>query len=257
MRLITAYLIRFGRLLVLFCIGFSVHASSINIQATTADGIAIYGQQHFADLGLKAPLVLLFHQGGSNGQGEYNETIPWLNKQGFRAITWDLRSGGKTYGFDNRTVSNLPNSVANGYCDAFADLQAALDYVEDKQLAKSVIALGSSYSAALVFQLAAKNPDNVSHVIGFSPASGGPLAACKASLWVDKIKVPMLVMRPQSEMSRSSSIEQKKTLTNAGVGFHIVEQGVHGSSMLIDSRTGHDMTKARAFVIDWLKGAKQ
>ena len=76
---------------------------------------------------------------------------------------------------------------------------------------------------------------------------------CRARMWVDDVVAPVLVLRPDAEMTHESSVEQRDILTAAGVGFHVVENGKHGSSMLVDSRTGHDMSEARAMVIDWLK----
>jgi len=226
-------------------------------QSVTADGVTIYGEPYFGDLNADAPLILLFHQGGSNGRGEYAELAPWLNGLGYRAIAWDQRSGGETYGSENRTVAGLPVGADPGFCDAAPDLQAALDYVRAKGLAEKVIVWGSSYSAALVFGLAANNPDAVSGVIAFSPASGGPLVDCRARMWVEDIDAPMMTLRPASEMERESSQEQRDILTGAGVTFHVAENGVHGSSMLLDSRTESDMSETRAAVADWLAQASK
>lgn len=55
-------------------------------------------------------------------------------------------------------------------------------------------------------------------------------------------------------MERASSLEQRDVLTDAGTSFHVVEDGVRGSSMLADARTGEDMSAARAKVIEWLNG---
>lgn len=222
------------------------------IATTTVDGVTIYGEPYFGDLDNTNPLILLFHQGGSNGRGEYAQLTPWLNEAGFRAIAWDQRSGGETYGENNRTVDNLQGEVPTEYCDTYADLNAALNYVIAEHLAEQVIVWGSSYSAALVFRLAAEHPEEISGLLAFSPASGGPMVDCRARLWADEISVPMAVFRPASEMERESSVEQKDILEAAGASFHVIEQGIHGSSMLLDARTEHDMQEARAQVADWL-----
>ena len=225
-----------------------------SIRAVASDGVTIHGESYFGDLPVDAPLVLLFHQGGSNGRGEYAALAPWLNAAGFRAIAWDQRSGGDLYGETNRTVSGLAAGAEPGFCDAYPDLQAALDYTTARGLATRVVVWGSSYSGALVFRLAAENPERVSGVIAFSPASGGPMVDCRARDWVDAISAPMAVFRPRSEMDRASSTEQRDVLTNSGVEFHVVEEGVHGSSMLLDTRTDADMSGARRVVADWLSG---
>jgi hypothetical protein len=93
------------------------------------DGVTIYGESYFADLGSDAPLILPIHQGGANGRGECAPIARWLNTEGFRAIAWDQRRGGSTFGESNRTLSGLEAGTSYSCCEAYADLQAALDHV--------------------------------------------------------------------------------------------------------------------------------
>ncbi|NND59494.1 MAG: alpha/beta fold hydrolase [Gammaproteobacteria bacterium] len=223
------------------------------IETVSADGVTIYGEPYYGGLDRSAPLVLLFHQGGSNGRAEYAPLGAWLNSLGFRAIAWDQRTGGQRYGRWNRTRADLPDVPEPGYCDAYPDLQAALDYVIDQQLADEVLVWGSSYSGALVFRLAAENPERVTALLSFSPASGGPMEDCLAKMWVDSVNAPMLVVSPDSEMDRESSQEQFMVLTSAGVDYEVIDNGIHGSSMLLDKRTGHDMSAARNTIATWLQ----
>ena len=127
------------------------------------------------------------------------------------------------------------------------------DLVTEQGLADEVVVWGSSYSGALVFRLAAENEDRIAGVIAFSPASGGPMVDCRARNWAGHLSVPVAVFRPRPEMERESSLEQRQVLTAAGADFHVVEHGVHGSSMLLDARTGHDMGVARRAVVEWLE----
>ena len=228
------------------------HPKSETVIATTSDSVQIYGETYFGSLDARAPLILLFHQGGSNGRGEYAPLSRWLNDAGFRAIAWDQRSGGEIHGETNRTVAGLPRELDPGYCDAYPDLQAALDYTVAAGSGKKVFVWGSSYSASLIFRLAAENPERVAGVVAFSPASGGPMVECRARQWVDRVDAPVFVLRPAPEMARDSSIEQRDILTSAGADFLVVENGVHGSSMLVDDRTGHNMGATREAVSDWL-----
>jgi len=231
----------------------SLADDSKTITTTATDGITVYGEQYFAELDNKTPLILLFHQAGSNGRGEYAELIPWLNENGFRVIAWDQRAGGSRFGNDNRTVADLPEGTAISYCDARPDLQAGLDYAINGKLAEQVIVWGSSYSAALVFGLAADNQDEVAGVLSFSPATGGAMADCRASRWINDVDGMMIhVGRPASEMARESSITQKVMFNDRSIKVRVIENGVHGSSMLVDSRTEHDMTDARKQVLQVL-----
>ena len=223
-----------------------------SITAQTSDDVQIYGEQYFGKLDKSAPLILLFHQGGSNGRAEYEPLIPWLNAAGFRAIAWDQRRGGERLGGENRTVNGLPSTSEFSYCEVAPDLQAALDYALNTELANQVILWGSSYSASLVFELAANNPGKVSGVIAFSPAGGGPLENCRARMWAPDLDIPMMALRPAREMEMESTQSQKQILMDQGVNFHVVENGVHGSSMLVDERTKSDMSADRTIVLRWL-----
>ncbi len=222
------------------------------ITVQTSDGVTIYGQPYFTGLSADAPLVLLFHQAGSNGRGEYGEIAVWLNQNGYRVIAWDQRSGGDHFGKTNRTVDAIAPDVPVEYCDAYPDLEAALAYISTASLADKAVVWGSSYSAALVFRLAKDHPDAVSGVIAFSPGTGGPMAQCRARMWLDGVTAPVFALRPASEMARSASVEQRETLITAGAEFLVVKDGVHGSSMLVDERTENDMSAVRAAVLEWL-----
>lgn len=223
------------------------------VATTASDGVTVHGEKYFAGLGSAAPLVLLFHQGGSNGRGEYGEIAAYLNDAGMRTIAWDQRSGGDTYGDTNRTVLGLAPSTPDDFCSAYPDLQAALDYVVAEGVAEEVVVWGSSYSGALVFRLASENADRVSGVIAMSPASGGPMTDCRARDWLAGVEAPIYVLRLASEMGRAASIEQREIFAASGAVFRVVPNGVHGSSMLVDSRTGHDMAEVRSGVIQWLR----
>lgn len=224
--------------------------SEISTQAE--DDVTVFATTYFADLPDTAPLILLFHQGGSNAQAEYAPLIPWFHENGFRVIAWDLRVGGDTYGRSNRTADAMLPEEAASYCDGYSDMQAALKASLPLTPAGKVIIWGSSYSAALVFHLAADNPDTVSGVVSASPASGSPMADCLASARLDDLRSPTLVLRPASEMERESAQTQKALFDAAGLPVMIIENGVHGSSMLVDERTEADMTDARAAVMAWL-----
>jgi len=228
-------------------------AQSKTVVTATADGVQIYGEYQFGTLDEQAPLILLFHQAGSNGRGEYADIIPWLNASGYRTMAWDLRSGKTRFGFDNRTAMGLDADEKIAYCDVSPDLQAALDYVVQQGLADRAVVWGSSYTASLVFKLAADNPQRVSGLAAFSPAAGGPMVDCRARMWVKQVQAPVIVFRPDKEMELASSQEQRDILKAAGAEFHVISNAVHGSSMLVDERTQHDMSGARSIMTDWLQ----
>ena len=96
------------------------------------------------------------------------------------------------------------------------------------------IAWGSSFSAALVFQLASKRGNDLAGILGFSPASGGPMAACKPSLYAKDVKIPALGLRPRREMR--TGVIQFAEFKKHGIQTYVSENGVHGSSMLVKAR---------------------
>lgn len=230
----------------------SASSGQSSVQIVTSDGVTIHGDLYDGGLDAAAPLVVLFHQGGSSGRGEYGPIVPWLNSLGYRAIAFDQRSGGEVHEVANRTLDGLAAGVPSHYCDAYPDLQAALEYVVSQGLSPRPIIWGSSYSGALVFRLAAEYPQRVAGVLAFSPASGPPMADCLARAWVGDISVPLAVFRPSSEMDRESAQGQRDLVIEAGLDFFEIPEGVHGSSMLVDERTGQDMTAARDSVEAWL-----
>lgn len=234
-------------------LGASASSPKPSLEAVTSDGVTIYGERYFGGLDSDAPVVLLFHQGGSSARGEFASIASWLNSLGYRAIAWDLRRGGELFEIPNKTFDGLgARADEYGFCDAYPDLEAALMQTLETLEADKVVVLGSSYSAALVFQLAAKHPERVSGVVAFSPASGGPMADCRAELWADSVAAPVLALRPASEMEREPSVVQREVLETAGAQFYVASPGTHGASMLIDERVEGDAGPTRQVVADWL-----
>ena len=222
------------------------------ISTQASDGVTVFATTYFADLPDTAPLILLFHQGRSNARAEYAPLIPWLHENDFRVIAWDLRAGGDIYGLANRTADAMLPEEAFSYCEGYRDMQAALEASLPFTSSGEAIIWGSSYSGALVFHLAADNPEAVSGVVSASPASGSPMAECLARARLDDVKSPTLVLRPASEMTRESAQTQKSLFDAASVPVLIFENGIHGSSMLVDARTEADMSDPRAAVMAWL-----
>jgi pimeloyl-ACP methyl ester carboxylesterase len=225
-----------------------VPVSAETVTTEAADGASVYGETYFGALSDDAPVIALFHLAGGDGRGEYAPLTNWLNDIGFRAIAWDQRSGGDRFGTENRTAAALPEDA--GYCGAYPDMEAALAYSYRVAGNAPVIVWGSSYSAALVFKLAADHPNRIIAVVAASPASGEPMDGCALESVISDVAAPMLALRPKREYEATK--EQADFLIQAGVDFRIVENGVHGSSMLVDDRTKHDMSAERDFVASWL-----
>src|SRR5277367_2426280 len=150
----------------------------ITLQAS--DGVSISGLVYPAEH--PKAVVLLFHQAGSS-KAEYDTIAPQLAAVGFTALAIDQRSGGSLFG-PNETAGRLAHPAT--YEQAKPDLVAALAWGVQQHL--PVVLWGSSYSAALVFEVAAEHTADVSAVVAFSPGEyfgeGQPIAHAAARLHV-------------------------------------------------------------------------
>jgi pimeloyl-ACP methyl ester carboxylesterase len=216
-----------------------------------ADGVGVYGHLYRPEISTRAdgPLVLLFHQARADARGEYSAIIPRLQASGYTVLAVDQRSGGDLFGGPNRTAEEAGSDY--GYCEAYADLEAALAWARGSG-ASGIAAWGSSYSAALVIRLAADYPDDVAAVLAFSPASGGPMAECAAGEVLDDLTTPALVFRPEREMDVPSVSRQAAAFEAAGIRVYVAAGGVHGSSMLDPSRAEGGVEATWEVVLDFL-----
>jgi dienelactone hydrolase len=200
-------------------------AAADDISLTASDGVKVHGQISRA-AAPRAPVILAFHMAGSNHE-EYASIVPKLNAAGFTVLAIDQRSGGSGFGSRNKTVDGLGRSAS--YNEALKDLDAALAWGTVEAKGAPVLAWGSSYSAALVFVLAAKHPGSIAGVLSFSPGEylGEPDQVHTAAR---AIKVPVFI-------SGSGEVDAAKSIAagvTSGKVTHFVPSGpgVHGSSSL-------------------------
>jgi len=139
------------------------------VQFKAPDGVTVYGV-YYAAPNSSTPVILLFHQAGSN-HFEYTPIAPKLLAAGFSCLTVDQRWGGEMWDQRNQTVKKLGHSetAADKVTDLEADLEGALAWAQKRGPHRKFILWGSSYSASLVFVVAAQHPDEVAGVLSFSP----------------------------------------------------------------------------------------
>ena len=236
---------------------FMVHAqppqpASKEVTFKAKDGVTLYGDVFLSKKGKEAPLIMLFHQAGGDARGEYGPIVPRLLEQGWNVLEVDQRSGGSRFGNVNRTVAALEGKQYS-YCDAYQDLEAALQYAKYAGFAGKRFAWGSSYSAALVIQLGAKHPKDLAGVLAFSPATGGPMADCKPEQFVPNLKIPVLALRPASEAKLKSVQHQIGLFHDHGIRTYVADPGVHGSSMLVPERVGSETGKTWNVVLQFIR----
>jgi len=198
---------------------------SPSFQLSAADGVRVYAQA-YETADAKAPTILLFHQAGS-GKSEYATIAPRLNQLGFNALAIDQRSGGDLFQPPNETVLNLGRSTK--YEEVVPDMEAALIWAEKIHPGSKVYLWGSSYSASLVFLLAAKHPKEISAVIAFSPAEylADKNAVHRAAA---KVHVPVFIDSAPQEIAASRSIFD--AIPSKLKTQYKPRAGVHGSSTL-------------------------
>lgn len=172
-------------------------------------------------------LVLLFHQADSS-KDEYATIAPRLAKEGFDALAIDQRSGGGLFG-GNVTASHVSHPPS--FDEARKDLDAAYAWAEKQKL--PIIIWGSSYSAALAFELAADHPDAAA-LLAFSPGEylNGEKRVRRAAA---RLELPVYISFADGEEAQARSIfdavaSRRKVLAAPAV------RGVHGSSTLIAAR---------------------
>lgn len=222
----------------------------------STDGVTVYSDLYRAEADQAAPVILLFHQARGDGRGEYGPIIGRLSERGYHVLAVDQRSGGDLFGNVNRTVANLRDRDVS-YCDVYPDLEASLRKMRALGFDGPAVAWGSSYSAALVFQLAAKNRGDVAAVLAFSPASGGPLADCAPKLFSKDLDIPILVLRPLKELEVPSVPPQMERFRAEGHTTFVADPGVHGSSMLVEDRVGGSTETTWSVVLSFIEEALQ
>ena len=223
--------ILFQLLVVIIGLALPVHAQK-QVTLTASDRVKVYADFYPAGSNLQ-PYILLFHQAGSN-RAEYAPIAPRLVKMGFNCLAIDQRSGGDLWGQQNETLGHVGHN--GDYSDALKDLEAALAWARSSGNNGKVLVWGSSYSAALVFLLAAEHQQEVAGVLAFSPGEylDAPNAVHGAAA---KVSVPIFVTsaKDRNEIAAAKSIlavapAQQKTQFVP----HIA--GVHGSSTLREDK---------------------
>lgn len=211
----------------------TVAAQQREVRFPAAGGQMVFGTWYPAE-GTARAIIIALHQGGASGDAEYGPIVPRLTAGGFDVLTVDLRSGGDRFGGLNRTVQ-LRGSSAD-YCDAGADIAGALRFVRMQAPDTPIILWGSSFSAALVIREAVTDSAGVVGVLAFSPASGDPMVGCQPEQAAERIAVPLLVLRPRSEMALDHVGQQAVRFRMAGHKVVVADPGTHGSSMLVAER---------------------
>jgi dienelactone hydrolase len=204
----------------------SAQANSIPVKLRAQDGVLISALDYEASR--PKAIILLFRQAGSS-KAEYAAIAPRLAADGYSALAIDQRSGGALYG-PNETAFRLNRPAT--YEEAKLDLMAAYDWALSRHL--PILLWGSSYSAALIFEVAAEHAE-VSAILAFSPGeyleTEGEVTHAAA-----RVRVPIYV----TSSSDADGIQAGHAILSASPARirtqFVPKFGVHGSSTLIEAR---------------------
>ena len=211
----------------------SSQAIKKTIRFPSQDGLIITADTYI-DHKLNAPFIVLFHQARWS-RGEYLETALRLNKLGFNCMAVDQRSGGQVNDVENQTFGRAKaQDKKTTYIDAYADMEAALHYAHSHFAKGKLIIWGSSYSAALVFRLAAENKDIVSALLAFSPGEYFEKLTGKKDYitqFAKQVNCPVYITSAQKEKPLWQGI-YKALATQDKTSFLPTTAGNHGSKAL-------------------------
>lgn len=235
------------------CTALATSFEAVAFQAQ--DGVLVHADLYASKKGFDGPVMVLFHQAGANA-AEYETIAPRLLRLGATVVAVDQRSGGRMFGKNNRTVAGLMGRTAD-FNEAFADLQAAVEWVAAQGQPTSVVVWGSSYSAASVFRLASLRPD-VDAVLAFSP---GEFLGSEHNVggYAALVKVPTYVTAGEGgEVLEARVIFD--AVASAQKTFHRPEAGVHGASTLRADRNpsgaAQNWVSVQAFLLRHVKGLR-
>lgn len=208
-----------------------VAPTPLPVTLLTNDGVTLAADSYRA-ASPTAPVILLFHQAGS-AKSEYAPIAPRLVTLGFNALAIDQRSGGNLFAPANATVQHLGHSAP--YLDVLRDMEAALAWARRTYPSAPVYAWGSSYSASLVFALAARHPHEIAAVLAFSPGEYfDDKRYVRAA--ARNVRVPVFVDSASDPAEERNAREILDAARSTVKERFVPHAGVHGSSTLRDDR---------------------
>jgi len=206
-------------------------AAPLHVHFTTSDDVFVYGTA-YAGSSPSSPTILLFHQADSS-KSEYVPIAPRLTALGYNVLAIDQRSGGALYSPPNETVLHLGKSAS--YTSVLADLEAAVVFAKQQYPKAPLYAWGSSYSAALVFELAAKHPHDVAAILAFSPNEYFDDKHFVRDA-ARRVTVPVFIdSAADADEERGARDIYDAVASHLKVDY-VPNHGVHGSSTLRDDR---------------------
>ncbi len=215
------------------------------VQFHSSDGLSITADLYHQSKA--SPTLLLFHQSVSS-RGEYRDLAPRLQKMGFNCLAVDLRWGKKDFWnkvFNETARRNGTYSIVDNYEDskeyqlnrvwpiiwkAYDDMKASLNYLKRAGYDQEIVAIGSSFSAMLVFKMVADNLP-VDGIVAFSPGEYHPQEDDMLALWANQVTIPVYMSSGRGE---GEMVEEVRAAipSESEVVMH-QSAGRHGASVLM------------------------
>lgn len=219
----------------------------------TADGVTIYGDYYAANNSSR-PIILLFHQAHAN-RYEYALIAPRLVALGFSCLAIDQRFGDPMFGHANETDAHMAKAAADSRNveGLEADLEAALAWTREKHPRRKIILWGSSYSASLVFVVAAEHPQEIAGVLAFSPGEyfqGHPTLIEDAGA---KVTAPVFITSENSADAVANATKIFDSVASRDKVHYVAKFAVHGSSTLRTDRNPKGAAANWQAVLKFLK----
>lgn len=212
------------------------------VRFVAADGLEVTAD-FYPGKSPKAPVVLLFHQ-SSSSRGEFQRVAPLLQGLGYNALAVDLRWGDQRNGVVNETARRHGTRAIIASIEAgtgtpwptidasYQDMEAALAWAESHGLTGRRYVLGSSFSAMLVFRLAAEH--EVAGVLAYSPGEYDESRPTLVRGWAASVKAPVLSVAAVDEAELVRPVAD--AVTSTGSRFVQAPVGSHGASILGQDR---------------------
>lgn len=178
--------------------------------------------------------ILLCHQANFS-RGEYKDTALKLNSLGYSCMAIDQRSGKIANDIINETAKRAKEKgLATKYLDAKPDIDTAIDYVYKLNNNKTIILVGSSYSASLALLIGSENK-KIKAVASFSP--GEYLKGINLTESIKNITIPVFVTSSKKEIEQTASVTK---FVKSKLHFKPEVIGIHGSRALWGTTKGNE-----------------
>ena len=210
----------------LVLVGLMADASAQDVEPQpvtilAADGLELVGDYSIPVDQNEYPSVLLLHMLNSSRQG-WDPLIPVLVENGFAVLAIDMRGHGETGGEMNWALAEQ-------------DVQAALDWLKDRNEVTYVTVVGASIGANLALRAGA-NDSTVSAVVALSPGLDYRGVTTEDAIeGLADGDVPALLIAARDDTFSAESVLALFTLSTGDIAARLYVDNRHGTGLFWDN----------------------